>query len=80
MSKTPETDQNFVCDSAGNEWVHVSFARKLEMQRDELLEALEAMVAANPGVAVMPTMEAKIQNAANDKARAVIAKVKQESK
>jgi hypothetical protein len=40
----------------------------------ELLEALKAMVSANGGVAVMPTQEAKEQNAALAQARSAIAK------
>lgn len=42
----------------------------------ELLEALEGMVKANGGVAVMPTSEAKAQNAALAFAREAIAKAK----
>jgi hypothetical protein len=40
----------------------------------ELLEALKLMVSANGGVAVLPTLEAKQQNAALEKAVAAITK------
>ena len=57
--------------------VRADFARQLERENAELLEALDGMVKANGGVAVMPTSEAKAQNAALAFARAVIAKAKE---
>jgi hypothetical protein len=75
MSKTPETDQNFVCDEEGDEWVHVSLARKLEMQRDELIEKLSPFAAFACGEPHVNEPECH-----NCAARSVIAKVKQESK
>jgi hypothetical protein len=57
-----------------SEWADVAGKRGAEM--DVLLAALESMVAANGGVAVMPTIEARNQNAALMKANAAIAKAK----
>jgi chromosome segregation ATPase len=48
-----------------------------EQRERELVEALEDMVAANYGVSVMPTPEARAQNRARDKARATLAKHKE---
>jgi hypothetical protein len=57
-----------------SEWADVAGKRGAEV--DVLLEALESMVAANGGIAVMPTIEARNQNAALMKAKAAITKVK----
>ncbi len=54
--------------------------KALKESNTELLEALEAMVKANGGIAVMPTMEARKQNAAREMAEAAIAKAKGETK
>lgn len=60
-----------------SEWADVAGKRGAEV--DVLLAALESMVAANSGVAVMPTIEARNQNAALMKANAAITKVKGKS-
>jgi hypothetical protein len=74
---TPRTDANeSITCKEGDPCIAPDFARQLERENAELLEALESMVAANGGVAVMPTIEARNQNAALMKAKAAIAKVK----
>jgi hypothetical protein len=51
----------------------------LRAKLNELINALEGMIKANGGVAVMPTAEAKEQNFALKKAQAVIANIKKRS-
>lgn len=46
---------------------------ELEEQRRELLAACKAMIAAFPGVSVMPTREDRAENAAREQARKAIA-------
>ena len=46
---------------------------EIEEQRRELLEACKAMIIAFPGVSVMPTHEARAENAAREQARKAIA-------
>jgi hypothetical protein len=79
MTQTPRTDAE--CGEPNEPgwpavYISADFARQLEREHAELLEALESMVAANGGIAVMPTIEARNQNAALMKAKAAIAKVK----
>lgn len=48
--------------------------RRLKEANAELIAALKAMIAANDGVAVMPTPKARRQNIALEQAKATISK------
>ena len=81
MTPTPRTDaaqhEGLMRGNAlPTKVVRADFARQLERENAELLAALESMVAANSGVAVMPKIEARNQNAALMKANAAIVKAK----